>query len=81
MDIATLKDFFMWCSIINVGLITWWALFILFANDFVYRMHRKWFNIPKENFESIHYAGIAFFKIIVFVFNIVPYIALAIISR
>lgn len=58
----------------------WWFLWILFAHDFVYRMHSKWFKVSVEKFDAIHYAGIAFYKIIIFVFNIVPYLALQIIT-
>jgi len=43
-------------------------------------MHSKWFNIPVEKFDAIHYAGIAFFKISIFLFNLVPYFALRIVG-
>ena len=69
-----------WCTLINFGLLLWWFLFIAFAHDFVYRMHSKWFTVSKDHFNAIHYAGITFFKITVFVFNLVPYIALRIVG-
>ncbi len=34
----------------------------------------------QESFDSIHYAGIAFFKITIFVFTIIPYFALRIVG-
>ena len=36
-------------------------------------------DIPVEQFNAIHYAGIAFFKILILVFNLVPYLALRIV--
>ena len=69
-----------WCAVINIGLLLWWSLFLVFAHDFVYRMHSKWFKIPVETFDAIHYAGIGIFKIAIFVFNIVPYFALQIVT-
>jgi hypothetical protein len=69
-----------WSAVINIGLLLWWSLWILFAHDFVYRMHSKWFKIPVEKFDAIHYAGMAFYKITIIVFNVVPYLALRIIT-
>ncbi len=69
-----------WCAVINMGMLLWWFLLLAFAHDWVYRMHNKWFKIPVEPFNAIHYAGIAFFKIAIFVFNIIPYIALRIVT-
>jgi len=69
-----------WSAVINIGLLLWWSLWILFAHDFVYRMHSRWFKIPVEKFDAIHYAGMAFYKITIIVFNVVPYLALRIIT-
>ncbi len=68
-----------WCAVINMGILLWWFLILLCAHDWVYRMHSKWFKIPKETFDTIHYAGIGIFKIAIFVFMIVPYFALKIV--
>lgn len=69
-----------WSAVINFGLLMWWFLWILFAHDFVYRIHSKWFKVPVEKFDAIHYAGMAFYKITIIVFNVVPYLALRIIT-
>ncbi|MFC1646158.1 DUF6868 family protein [Candidatus Omnitrophota bacterium] len=80
MTIEMIRTVLGWCSIINMGLLLWWFLILTLAHDWVYRWHTKWFKIPVEQFDAIHYAGIAFFKIAVFVFNIVPYFALRIVG-
>lgn len=69
-----------WSTVINFGLLMWWFLWLLFAHDFVYRMHSKWFKVSVEKFDAIHYAGIAFYKITIIVFNVAPYLALQIIT-
>ena len=79
MDIYQIRDFFLWCSIINVGLLLWWFVILSVAHDWVYRWHSRWFKLPVETFDSIHYAGMTIFKIAVFMFNIVPYVAMLII--
>ncbi|MCK5491649.1 MAG: hypothetical protein KAJ14_00890, partial [Candidatus Omnitrophica bacterium] len=68
------------CAVINMGLLMFWFLILVYAHDWVYRVHRKWFEIPIETFNSIHYAGMTFFKIAIFVFNIIPYFVLHIVT-
>jgi hypothetical protein len=80
MTIDLVRNAFMWCSIINMGLLLWWFLFITLAHDWVYQIHGKWFKLSVERFDTIHYAGIVFFKIAIFIFNIIPYIALLIVG-
>mgnify|MGYP001395686625 CR=1 FL=1 len=80
MTLEIIRDTFAWCSVINIGLLLWWVLIIIFAHDWIYRIHSKWFKISVEKFNAIHYAGIAFFKISIFLFNLVPYFALRIVG-
>ena len=80
MDIEMLTKFFMWCTILNMGLLMFSFLILAFAGDFVYRTHSKWFPMPRETFNVVVYSSIGMYKIIVFVFNVVPWAALAIIG-
>ena len=79
MTIDMIREALLWCFVINMGLLLWWFLFLTLAHDWVYRFHSKWFKLSVESFDTIHYAGLAFFKIAIFVFNIVPYLALTIV--
>ncbi len=79
MIVDQIKEVLLWCFIINTGMLLWWFLFIVLARNWVYRMHTKWFKISEERFDEIHYAGMAFFKICIFVLYLVPYIALCIV--
>ncbi|HOP47500.1 MAG TPA: hypothetical protein PK874_07535 [Desulfobacteraceae bacterium] len=80
MTLEIIRSTLAWCSVIDIGLLLFWFLFFTLAHDFIYRMHARWFKIPAETFDTIHYTGMAFFKICIFLFNLVPYIALRIIS-
>ena len=80
MDISTIREFLGWCAILNMGLLLWWWCFLVFAHDWVYKVHCRWFRMSVERFDTIHYAGISYFKILIFAFNIVPYFALRIIG-
>ena len=79
MTVEQISDVLAWCAVINIGLLLWWFLMFALAHDFVYRLHGKWFNLTVERFDAIHYAGMAFFKIGIFLLNIVPYLALRIV--
>ena len=69
-----------WCTLINFVLLAWWLLFVVFAHDWTYRLHTRWFRLSEEKFDSIHYSLMGSFKLIVVVFNLVPYLALRIVA-
>ena len=80
MDIQTLTTFFMWCTILNVVLLVLSSLFCVCAGDWAYRMHSKWFSIPREAFNVAIYSFIGLYKILIFVFSLIPYVALSIVG-
>lgn len=78
MTIDMTCSFLGWCAVLNIGLVILWVLTFWLAHEWMHRKHGKMFNISVETFDSIHYAGLAAFKIGIFFFNLVPYLALAI---
>lgn len=80
MDIQMLTRFFMWCTILNLGLMTISSLILAFAGDFVYKIHSKWFPMPRETFNVVLYSLVQIYKIIVLIFNVVPWAVLGIIG-
>jgi hypothetical protein len=80
MNIEILSNFLFWCAVVNYSiLIVWFAAFSL-ARERIYAIHGKWYPISSEQFNAVNYAGAAVYKILVLVFNLVPYIALRIIA-
>lgn len=80
MTLEQIRDMLMWCAVINMGILLYWALFLLMARDWVYRVHSRWIKVTEERFDAIHYGGMTAFKITIFAFNIVPCIALYIVA-
>ena len=80
MDIQTLTTFFMWCTILNVALLSLSSLMCICAGDWAYRIHSKWFSISRETFNVAIYSFLGLYKVLVFVFNLIPYIALSIVG-
>ncbi len=79
MTIEILSAVLGWSTIINMSILTLWFFLLMFAHDWLYQLHSKWFKLPAENFDTIHYAGMAFYKISIFLFNLVPFLALHIV--
>ncbi len=80
MTIDILSSLLGWATIINLSLITVWFLVFTFYHDTLYRLHSKWFKLSKEHFDTIHYAGMAFYKISTYLFNLVPFLAIQIVT-
>ena len=80
MAIELVQEILGWCSLINVALLLIWFLFIVFAHDWIFRIHTRWLKLSSEKFDAIHYAGIGLFEMTIVIFNLVPYLALRIAS-
>lgn len=80
MDIATLTRFLFWCTIVNGGLLVYWAVWILLAPELVYRTQSRWVPISRETFHVAMYSLLGLFKVAFLFLNLVPWIALLIIA-
>jgi hypothetical protein len=76
MSAEMVRKALLWCAVINYGILLIWFLFFLLAHDSMYLLHRRWFRISIEQFDTLHYAGMSVFKIGIILLNLVPYIAL-----
>jgi len=80
MDLAILRNILFWCTLINLGtLLLWWAI-LLVPHEWLYRYTNRFYRVSSEQFEVINVAGIAFYKVLIILFNLVPYIALWIVG-
>jgi len=80
MEIQILAKFFMWCTILNFGLLMFVFVLCMFASDLIYKTHGKWFSISREAFNVVFYSSIGMYKIFILAFNLVPWIVLTIIG-
>ena len=80
MSLDTARHLLLWCAVINYGvLLLWFAVFLL-ARDWMHRFHGRWFRLSPEQFDGVHYAGMAAFKLGIILLNLVPYLALCIVG-
>ena len=80
MDIQTLTRFFMWCTIMNGGILTLWTVFCMFAPNLVYSTQKRWFPISRETFDVFIYSFLGLFKIFFLIFNVIPLLALLVVG-
>ncbi len=80
MNVETFQSFLGWCTLFNAGLLFVWLLFFWLAHDWIYQFHSKLCKLSVETFDAIHYSGMAFYKVSIFMFNLVPYLALHLIQ-
>ncbi|MES9814379.1 MAG: DUF6868 family protein [Candidatus Thiodiazotropha sp.] len=80
MNSQLITDFFMWCTLINGGLLILWTLFILFAPELVYKTQSRWIAISRANFDLLAYFFLGIFKLFFIFFNLIPFLALLIIG-
>ena len=76
MDIATLTEFFKYCTIINVAILL--ISTITMRTDLIYNVHTK-FGIwegSKEAHKQLGYSVLGNYKILIMIFNAVPYFTL-----
>ena len=78
MSLHILRHFFFWCSVINLGLFI--LGFLSFKMDFTYRMQGRWYKMTKEQFNETFFNSMAIYKILITVFNVVPFFALLIVK-
>ena len=80
MNIQTLQEFLFWCMILNLGLLTFSFLLIIRLRSWICQIHGRFFSLPEEYISKVLYAFIGFYKIVVIVFNVVPWLAIQIIT-
>ena len=76
MTLEQLSEFFKWMTILNVVVLGLSTLLVLILKNVMCRMHGKMFGIKEETVAIAAYSYLGMCKVLVIVFNIVPYIAL-----
>ena len=72
-------EFLAWSSIINIGLLLLTGIAITLLRKQVSKIHTLFSGVKEEELYKSYFNYLAFYKILIIVFNVVPYIALKII--
>lgn len=79
MNVETIRTFFFWCTVLNGSILIMSALICVFAGELIYRFHRRWFPMSREQFSMAIYLWVGLYKIVFITFNLIPWLALEII--
>ncbi len=80
MALSTLRDFFFWNMVLNMSLLLFSFVMILFLRKWAHKVHGSLFKMSDAQLDAVWYSILVGYKILVFAFNIVPYVALRIMT-
>ncbi|MDA5194042.1 DUF6868 family protein [Govanella unica] len=76
MTLPELSHFLLCCTILNYVILVLWFLVFLCVHDGLERLHSRWFQMTRGQFDAIHYGAMAVYKIGILLLNLVPYVVL-----
>lgn len=80
MNMELLRQVLGWSLALNYLILLIWFLVFIYARTWMQSLHGRWFNLNDQTFDAIHYAVMAGYKILIMVFNLVPFIVLSLLS-
>lgn len=75
-SMEALTTFFGWCTALNLGLLIVASVSLVAMGGSMSKIHSKMFRLSDEDLSRTYFQYLAQYKIGIFVFNLVPYIAL-----
>ncbi len=81
MNLQILRRLFLWCTLINFGVLLLWTVISVLPHEWMFALWGHWFRLSSEQFEFVLFLGLLLYKVLIIVFNFVPYLALVIVGR
>ena len=76
MNITVITHFLLYALILNITVLLLWLWGLIYAREAINRLQRKCFKLSDETFDTLHYAALALYKIMIIFFNLIPLIVL-----
>ncbi|QDT31242.1 DUF6868 family protein [Thalassoglobus polymorphus] len=80
MSIDQLTQFFGWCTAINMGVLVVSTIALVFLTGPVSKIHSRVMGVQESELPPLYFQYLGHYKIAVLVFNLVPYIALKLVT-
>ena len=77
-SIELVREFLAWCSAINIGMLLVSTIMLLFMRGWIIKIHAKMTGVSEAELPRIYLEFLGNYKMLIIVFNVVPYIALRI---
>ena len=81
MTIQTFTTILGWCTFINIILLCFSTVLLMLFRERAKAIHHKLFAIDVATLDEIYFRYLANYKLLIIVFNLVPYIVLAYIVK
>jgi hypothetical protein len=75
MSLQELATFLGWCTVINSAFLIVAAVSVIAMGGTMAKMHSSMFGLSESELSRIYFKYIAYYKIAIFMLNLVPYIA------
>jgi len=70
MDLEVIRRTLLWCTALDSAVLLVWFCAFVGAHDRLYHLHGRWFRVPIETFDALHYGCMAVFKVGILLFNL-----------
>jgi hypothetical protein len=80
MSVEVVRRTLLWCTVLNYVLLLVWAVVLALPHRWMYRLYGRWFRLSDEQFDALSFALIGLYKLGILLFNLVPYVALCIVT-
>lgn len=77
-SLETITDVLFWSSIINLVVLVFTSIVLVLSRESITKVHAKMFGMAEEDISRAYFQYLGQYKIMIFVFNLAPYIALRI---
>lgn len=81
ITLSQLTELLGWASIINIGILFLAVLLLTTMKKTYTAIHKKMFDMDESDLMRAYFQFLAQYKILIFVFNLAPYIALKIMGQ
>lgn len=76
LQLNKIADVLIRCFVIAIFFLAIWFALMVFADQLIYKIHSTWYDISKPQFDMLWYAGMGLIKLWIFMFFLIPYIAI-----
>ena len=80
MSMAELTTFLGWCTVVNFALLATIAACLMVMRGWVKGIHGSMYGVPEDQLDAIYFNYMANYKLLIFVFNLVPWFALTLMA-
>ena len=76
--IEVIREFLGWCSVINISILVLSTIMLTVLRSWIVSFHARTGGVDEVELPKIYFEYLGNYKILIFVFNLVPYLALRI---